>query len=156
MGYNLDHVRCEVQLRGEKAKAAFYRWCAGEDLGELARGLISGMVTFHDPRSSDSNVARRPIDPMWEKYLASVEKVKLTHSRGQPDLEKQLHALLDNVYSKMVEFGIDPVNKVIDAARAKYDGHQVLAMNEALNEIRKFRDYKEDVHYEQGLDTSFK
>lgn len=83
-GYKDRHwVRCEMQLRDERAFVAGYELIKHQHIGQTASGILRNYLTFREP-TEDSNPSRWPIADYWDKVLLDMEKISLWISPGEP------------------------------------------------------------------------
>ena len=76
-------IRCEVQLRDERAQAFTDLVGCVNGPGIGFRAMVSGMVRFVDPpEDPDSNKSRWPTSPWWSEFLCCVLGVSLWSSPG--------------------------------------------------------------------------
>ena len=78
-GYNDDThwVRCEMQLKGEKAKNFIL---LKKPVGEKFRGVLNNYLRFTVPEKKDSNEWRWKTRDFWTKFLDTAEKISI-HSK---------------------------------------------------------------------------
>lgn len=83
-GYKDRHwIRCELQLRDERAKVAAAYLLRDKHIGKTASGILRNFVTFREP-TEDSNRSRWPIAEYWDKLIMDMEKISLWISPGEP------------------------------------------------------------------------
>lgn len=98
-------VRSEVQLRGDRAKAALEVIVNNDmELGDFLRGLLNRYISFK-VKGNDTNRARWKNTRWWDKFLNNIGKIKL--SLQAPDksvlrtkdwIDKQVLASLATLY----------------------------------------------------------
>lgn len=76
-------VRCEMQLRDDRAYGAAILIRDSKHIGSVASGILRNYLTFRIP-SSDSNKSRWPILESWEFMLENMEKISVWISPGEP------------------------------------------------------------------------
>lgn len=76
-------VRCETQLRQERAVVAVAEILKTGHVGRTASGILRNYCMFRVP-SSDSNKCRWPVCLWWEYVLESMDKISLVISPGVP------------------------------------------------------------------------
>lgn len=76
-------VRCEVQLRKDRAMAAVAQLIQNQHIGKTAAGIVRNYCTFRTP-SSDTNKSRWPIADYWDKLLMDMDRISLWISPGEP------------------------------------------------------------------------
>lgn len=74
--------RCEIQFRNENAFALVEQYVKEKDIGEIYRGVLHYYLRYLD-RSADSNVARCPLLPYWEKLLDQAGKIRLLQTEDR-------------------------------------------------------------------------
>lgn len=75
-------IRCELQLRDDRARIAAENLIKFCDIGHTVSGILLNYLTFRVP-SDDSNKSRWPIAVYWLDLLTSMEKIKLWISPGE-------------------------------------------------------------------------
>ncbi len=75
-------VRCEMQLRDERATAAAKLLVDYANIGPIVSGILRNYLTFRTP-TSDTNKSRWPVAPYWEKMLLNMDKIPLWISPGE-------------------------------------------------------------------------
>lgn len=74
-------VRCEIQLRDERASAALSDVVSFGSLSCVASGILRNYLVFRVP-SFDSNKSRWPVADYWDKLLGSMVSLSLWVSPG--------------------------------------------------------------------------
>ena len=83
-GYNDRHwVRCELQLRDDRALVAMAHILATGHVGRTVSGILRNYITFRVP-SSDTNKCRWPVAYYWQRVLGQMEKISLWIKPGEP------------------------------------------------------------------------
>ena len=75
-------IRCEMQLRDERAGAAVRELLDVQHIGRCAGGILRNYLTFRVP-TEDTNKSRWPIADYWDKLLLDMEKIRLWVSPGE-------------------------------------------------------------------------
>lgn len=68
-------IRFELELREQRATQAAANLAGGMTAGTLATGIIN--TYFAVIEKTDSNISRCPLQPWWESWLLSTEKIRL-------------------------------------------------------------------------------
>lgn len=76
-------VRCEIQLRDERALVACTELHKHQHIGMTAAGILRNYLTFREP-NNDTNPSRWPLADYWDKLLLDMERVRLWISPGEP------------------------------------------------------------------------
>lgn len=76
-------IRCELQLRDERALVAASELLQHRYIGVTAAGILRNYLTFRTP-TNDSNPSRWPIAEYWDKVLLDMEKISLWIAPGEP------------------------------------------------------------------------
>lgn len=76
-------VRCELQLRNERAFVAASELVKYRHIGRTSSGILRNYVTFREP-TEDTNRSRWPITDYWDRVLLDMEKISLWISPGEP------------------------------------------------------------------------
>ena len=85
-------IRSEIQYRHESAVAVCARVLNGQDLPELAFGLLGGLVSVRE-RGEDSNRSRWKVQDWWEKFTQGFKKFALGVSRPRNSFKKKIEWL---------------------------------------------------------------
>lgn len=75
-------IRCEMQLRDDRAGAAVRELLDVQHIGKCAGGILRNYLTFRVP-TEDTNKSRWPIADYWDKLLLDMEKIRLWVSPGE-------------------------------------------------------------------------
>lgn len=75
-------IRCEMQLRDERAGAAVRELLDVQHIGRCAGGILRNYLTFRVP-TEDTNKSRWPIADYWDNLLLDMEKIRLWVSPGE-------------------------------------------------------------------------
>lgn len=75
-------IRCELQLRDDRAGAACKELLDQQHIGRCAGGILRNYLTFRE-YSEDSNKSRWPMAAYWDKLLLDMEKIRLWVSPGE-------------------------------------------------------------------------
>lgn len=82
-GYKDRHwVRCEMQLRNDRARIAADALISTLDIGMTVSGILRNYLTFRIP-TDDSNKSRWPVAQYWENMLTNMKRIKLWVSPGE-------------------------------------------------------------------------
>lgn len=76
-------IRVELQLRDDRAYSAASQLIVHKHIGETVSSILRNYLTFREP-SEDSNKSRWRVACYWESILASMSKVSLWISPGEP------------------------------------------------------------------------
>lgn len=76
-------VRCELQLRNDRAMNAASSLVFEMNIGATVSGILRNYLMFRTP-SSDDNKSRWPVCLWWETVLEKMERIKLWISPGEP------------------------------------------------------------------------
>lgn len=133
-------VRSEVQLRGNRAKAALDVIVNNDmDLGDFLRGLLNRYIAFK-VKGNDTNRARWKNTRWWDKFLNNIGKIKL--SLQAPDksvlrtkdwIDKQVLASLATLY---ISLGSDDKlfnDYIIEKGKSQMSDHQLQMALEFAN-----------------------
>lgn len=83
-GYKDRHwIRCEIQLRDDRAFNAGKELVNNKHIGMTAVGILRNYLTYRTP-TQDTNPSRWPIAEYWDKILLDMEKISLWISPGEP------------------------------------------------------------------------
>lgn len=74
-----DWIRWEMELKKESAQKAIDMLLSGSGLGSVAVGILSNY--FRVIVRDDSNVSRCSTDPVWQAFIAGVDKLRLSLSK---------------------------------------------------------------------------
>lgn len=75
-------IRCEMQLRDDRARLASSSLVEHMDIGHTVSGVLRNYLTYRVP-ADDQNKSRWPIADYWEQLLSSMEKIRLWESPGE-------------------------------------------------------------------------
>lgn len=82
-GFDDRHwVRCELQLRDQRALVAAQELVNHKHIGQTTAGILRNYLTFRVP-NNDSNPSRWPLAPYWDRLLMDMEKISLWISPGE-------------------------------------------------------------------------
>ena len=76
-------VRCELQLRDERALSAAHELLDLKHIGRTVSGILRNYLTFRVP-TDDTNRSRWPIVDYWDAVLLDMEKISLWIAPGEP------------------------------------------------------------------------
>ena len=76
-------IRCEIQLRAERAAVACRELLEKQHIGRVASGILRNYLTFRE-RTLDSNPSRWPLAAYWDRLLLDMEKIQLWIQPGEP------------------------------------------------------------------------
>lgn len=83
-GYTDRHwVRCELQLRDDRALVAMAQILDTGHVGRTVAGVLRNYITFRVP-SGDTNKCRWPIAYYWQRVIGTMEKISLWIKPGEP------------------------------------------------------------------------
>lgn len=93
-GYTDRHwVRCELQLRDDRALVAMAQILDSGHVGRTVAGILRNYITFRVP-SEDTNKSRWPIAYYWQRVIGTMEKISLWIKPGEPyNIHKSEHWL---------------------------------------------------------------
>lgn len=77
-------IRCEIQLRHDRALAAVAELFKNRHVGRVASGVLRNYLTFREFTPSDTNRSRWPLAAYWDKLLLDMERISLWISPGEP------------------------------------------------------------------------
>lgn len=75
-------IRCEMQLRNERAEKFIYYFLKDDNIGKIYRGVLINYLRFVTPSKTDINKCRWQLRPYWKKFIDNVEKIKLYSKPG--------------------------------------------------------------------------
>lgn len=75
-------IRCETQLRNDRAFEALKKIAQAGNVGCVAAGILRNYLTYRVP-TEDTNRSRWPIADYWDKVLLNMEKVALWKKPGE-------------------------------------------------------------------------
>lgn len=76
-------IRCELQLRDDRASNAASSLVEHTDIGKTVSGILRTYLTFREP-SQDTNKSRWPVAEYWEKVLQDMSAIHLWIAPGEP------------------------------------------------------------------------
>lgn len=76
-------IRCETQLRDDRAKVACENLLADKHIGRTASGILRNYLTYR-VKTEDTNPSRWPLAPYWDKVLLDMDKISLWITPGEP------------------------------------------------------------------------
>lgn len=76
-------VRCELQLRDDRALVAMAQILDTGHVGRTVAGILRNYITFRTP-SGDTNKSRWPIAYYWQRVIGQMEKMSLWIKPGEP------------------------------------------------------------------------
>lgn len=117
-------IRCEFEIKNEKANNAIALYLNCCDLGKVYFGLLKNYLMFKIP-SSDSNKSRWKIEPWWEDFLGDAEKVKI----GSPRKDKAVSSTSDwlrnqcslAIYESYQEGGVEFILELLAIGASKHE-----------------------------------
>lgn len=77
-------IRCELQLRHERALCAVAELFQHRHIGRVASGVLRNYLTFREFTPTDSNKSRWPLASYWDKLFLDMERISLWISPGEP------------------------------------------------------------------------
>lgn len=82
-------VRCEMQLRDDRASSFMAAAISGDDIGVVFAGVLLRYLRFVEPSDQDTNKYRWPLRDYWYKLIGDVTDIALWSSPGvEYNLEK--------------------------------------------------------------------
>lgn len=76
-------IRCEMQLRDDRALEASRQLLERKHIGQTAAGILRNYLTYRE-FSEDSNKSRWPMAAYWDKLLMDMEKISIWVAPGEP------------------------------------------------------------------------
>jgi phage replication initiation protein len=70
-------IRCELQLRRERAQNLIHHILQDKPVGEVFGGVLNNYLRYVKPTGNDSNIRRWDTEAWWKKFVNSVEKISL-------------------------------------------------------------------------------
>lgn len=106
---NTKIVRHEIRFTGEQARQFFTAWRQDLDnLAKLIKAYIAGhfQVRFRDYTASDTNNSRRPILPLWERWMTSAVPRRFDLvTPTKPQLANQIKTYTAKLLKLKIELG---------------------------------------------------
>lgn len=81
LGAGTHWIRCELQLRDERA-AEFLRKMCASSLGVIYTGALAAYLRFVAPSKTDSNKSRSPTRRYWTRFLNNAASISLFTAAG--------------------------------------------------------------------------
>lgn len=134
-------VRCELQLRDDRALVAMAQFMDSGHVGRTVAGILRNYITFRVP-TGDTNKSRWPIAYYWQRVLGQMDKISLWIKPGEPYNIHKSEYWLKKQYGQLIatlSYIQDP-NELINSCRDIYP-------SDSLN--KKYRQVVAD--YERSL-----
>jgi len=138
-------IRLELEFKKDKALVLANMIAQGQDLGNLAVGIMNHYVRFIDrSKSKDTNKARISTWEQWEKLIMETNKIQLLTPQKEKNLDRTFH-FMSKQYKKVMAKNVlvfehyGEINKIINQGRAE------------LNEL----DYAEIKEYKEKRQIEF-
>lgn len=121
-GYKDRHwVRCELQLRDDRALVAMAEILDTGHVGRTVSGILRNYITFRVP-SEDTNKSRWPIAYYWQRVIGTMEKISLWIKPGEPYNISKSEYWLKNQYGQLISTlsMIQDYDQLITSCREMY------------------------------------
>lgn len=82
-----EWVRWELELKKDRANMVVDYLLSSKPLGSVAIGILSNY--FRVVVKNNNNITRCDTDPLWERFIENVEKLRLTVSKSEKTLESK-------------------------------------------------------------------
>lgn len=150
--FPLEHMRCELQYKGQQAQLIANEWIGGKELGILVKEQISGMVQIKDLRDKDKNPSRiKELDPMWSKYLDGVAAVKYVITKsGRKDVVSQIKSIQTSYKKQLLELGPEVFTSLALQALAEFEGNDPEA-EKATTRIEQYLEHCKEQRRQEVL-----
>lgn len=129
-------VRCELQLRDDRALVAMAQILDTGHVGCTVAGILRNYITFRTP-SSDTNKSRWPIAYYWQRVIGQMEKISLWIKPGEPYNIHKSEVWLKKQYGQL----ISTLDMIQDPGKLIKDCREMFPVD-ALN--KKYRQIIED------------
>lgn len=108
----IDWIRWELELKKERAEETVNMIIERGEIGTIFTGVLNNYVRIVE--NTDSNVSRCPVSSLWEKFVSTVEKIRLYVAQAEKTLEEKENwfkyqvapTLAGIIVSKMGDMGI--------------------------------------------------
>ena len=119
-------VRCELQLRDDRALVAMAQILDSGHVGRTVAGILRNYITFRVP-SDDSNKSRWPIAYYWQRVIGCMEKISLWIKPGEPYNIHKSEYWLKNQYGQLISTLslISEPGALVDSCREMYPYNQL-------------------------------
>jgi len=84
--------RAEIELKKERAQKAVEHLVAGLPIGRLFSSIVNTYLTIISV--DDTNISRCPLQPWWEQWLTTTEKIRLTTAKALKSIDEIMAHLL--------------------------------------------------------------
>lgn len=136
-GYKDRHwVRCELQLRDDRALVAMAEILDTGHVGRTVAGILRNYITFRVP-SEDTNKSRWPIAYYWQRVIGTMEKISLWIKPGEPYNISKSEYWLKNQYGQL----ISTLSRIQDSDQLIQDCREMYPLD-SLN--KKYRQVIDD------------
>ncbi|MCD7768710.1 MAG: replication initiation factor domain-containing protein [Oscillospiraceae bacterium] len=92
---DINWIRVELQMRNDRARNFVDKACA-DSIGSVYSGATMNFLAFLTPQKNDSNKARWPIRPYWQKFLGDTARISLFSRPGNAYTEEACHDYVIN------------------------------------------------------------
>lgn len=133
---DLHWVRCELQLREERALVAMAQILDTGHVGRVVSGILRNYITFRVP-SDDSNKSRWPIAYYWQRVLGTMGKISLWIKPGEPYNIHKSEYWLKSQYGQL----ISTLSMIQDSGQLVQDCREMYPLD-SLN--KKYRQIVDD------------
>ena len=144
---DVDHwVRCEAQLRDDRAFKAIETIVSFDDVSLVMLGILNEYLRFVEP-CADSNKSRWAVAAWWHKFLEKVEKIKLLSKKT---VEYNYLNVCNYVYQNCARaiktiINIDGSDKLLAELKNAADPEDVPKYRSIISEMLAFRRISEVV-----------
>lgn len=83
---DFDWIRWELELKKERAQTAAELIISGENIGSVIMGILGNYVRIIE--RDNENVSRCSVDPLWEKFMEGIKRLKMTVHRVEKTVEQ--------------------------------------------------------------------
>lgn len=83
---DFDWVRWELELKKERAQTAAELIISGKNIGTVIMGILCNYVRIIV--RDDDNVSRCSLDPVWEKFMEGIKRLKMTVHHAEKTIEQ--------------------------------------------------------------------
>lgn len=135
-------IRCELQLRRDRAFEAVRQLLETRHIGKCASGILRNYLTYRI-ESTDSNKSRWPIAEYWDKVILDMDKISLWVSPGEEyNFSKTVHWLVKQYGQAIVALDLlhnDDPFYLIDRCKSLFPKRDLAPKYlNMLNEINPF------------------
>lgn len=121
---NKNLARHEVRFTGDHARQFFKLWRKDPDnLASLIKSIIVGhfKIVFKDYTATDSNNSRRPLLPIWEKWLSTATPRKFDRVEPTPPrIENQIKTYTTKLLQLKIELGEQNYDNILQRVSDLY------------------------------------